>query len=50
MVAVRLIEDGHTRPEVPELCGISVSKMRRLVRRYRTTDSLSPSNFGGYKG
>ena len=36
LVAVRLIEEGHTRPEVAELCGISVSSVGRFVRRYRT--------------
>ena len=25
LVVVRLIEEGHTRPEVAELCGISLS-------------------------
>ena len=29
LVVVRLIEEGHTRPEVAELCGISVSDAER---------------------
>ena len=49
LVAVRLIEEGHTRPEVAELCGISVSSVFRFVRRYRATGSVSPDKFGGYK-
>ena len=50
LVVVRLIEEGHTRPEVAELCGISVSSVGRYVRRYRGTGSVSPDKFGGYKG
>ena len=49
LVAVRLIEEGHTRPEVAELCGISLSSVGRYVRRYRATGSVSPDQFGGYK-
>ena len=49
-VAVRLIGEGHTRPEVAELCGISLSTIGRYLRRYRTTASVRPSNFGGHKG
>ncbi len=49
MVAVRLIEEDHTRPEVAELCGISLSSVGRYVRRFRTTGSISPDKFGGYK-
>jgi DNA-binding NarL/FixJ family response regulator len=48
LVVVRLIEDGHTRPEVAELCGISLSSVGRYVRRYRATGSVSPDQFGGY--
>ena len=48
-VAVRLVEDDHTRPEVAELCGISLSTVGRYIRRYRTTGSVSPAKFGGYK-
>jgi putative transposase len=50
LVALRLIEAGHTRPEVAELCGISLSTVGRLIRRYRATGSVSPAKFGGYKG
>jgi len=49
LVVVRLIAEGHTRPEVAELCGISLSSVGRYVRRYRTTGSVSPEKFGGYK-
>jgi transposase len=49
-VAVRLIGEGHTRVEVAELCGISLSTVGRYLRRYRTTGSVRPAKFGGYKG
>ena len=49
LVVVRLIEEGHTRPEVAELCGISVSSVGRYIKRYRATGSVSPDKFGGYK-
>jgi transposase len=49
LVVVRLIEAGHTRPEVAELCGISLSSVGRYVRRYRVSGSVSPDKFGGYK-
>jgi transposase len=49
LVVVRLIEEGHSRPEVAELCGISLSTVGRYVRRYRTTGIVSPDKFGGYK-
>lgn len=49
LVVVRLIAEGHTRPEVAELCGISLSTVGRYVRRYRATGSVSPEKFGGYK-
>lgn len=48
-VVVRLIADGHTRAEVAELCGISLSSVGRYVRRYRASGSVSPDQFGGYK-
>ncbi len=36
LVVVRLIEEGHhPRPEVAELCGISVSSVGRYIRRYQ---------------
>jgi putative transposase len=50
LVVVRLIEEGHTRPEAAELCGISLSSVGRYLRRYRTTGSVRPEKFGGYKG
>jgi putative transposase len=50
LVVVRLIEEGHTRAEVAELCGISLSSVGRYLRRYRSTGSVSPTKFGGYKG
>jgi transposase len=49
LVVVRLISEGHTRPEVAELCGISRSTVGRYIRRYRATGSISPDKFGGYK-
>lgn len=49
LVVVRLIAEGHTRPEVAELCGISLSSVGRYIQRYRTTGSVSPEKFGGYK-
>jgi transposase len=48
-VAVRLIEAEHTRPEVADLCSLSLSTVGRYIRRYRTTGSVSPAKFGGYK-
>jgi transposase len=50
LVVVRLIEEGHTRPEVAELCGVSLSTVGRVIQRYRATGSVSPAKFGGYKG
>ncbi len=51
LVVVRLIAEGHTRPEAAaELCGISLSSVGRYLQRYRTTGSVSPEKFGGYKG
>ena len=49
LVVVRLIEEGHARPEVAELCAISLSSVGRYIRRYRATGSVSPEKFGGYK-
>jgi transposase len=49
LVVIRLIEEGHTRPEVAELCGISLSSVGRYIRRYRATGGVSPDKFGGYK-
>jgi transposase len=50
LVVVRLIEEGHTRPEAAEICGISLSSVGRYLRRYRATGNVSPEKFGGYKG
>ena len=50
VAAIRLIEAGHTRPEVSELCGISLSSVGRYLCRYRTTGDIRPDKFGGYKG
>lgn len=47
---IRLIEEGHTRPEAAELSWISLSSVGRMIRRGRTTGSVSPAKFGGYKG
>ena len=49
-VVIRLIEEDHTRPEVAELCAISLSSVGRFIQRYRTTGQVSPAKFGGYKG
>ena len=49
LVVVRLIDEGHTRPEVAELCGISLSSVGRYIQRYRATGSVIPDKFGGYK-
>ena len=49
LVVVRLIEEGETRPEVAEQCGTSLSTVGRYLRRYRTTGSVSPDKFDGYK-
>jgi transposase len=49
LVVVRLIEEGHTRVEVAELCGISISTVGRVIRRYRETGSVTGKKFGGHK-
>ena len=49
LVVVWLIDEGHTRPEVAELCGISLSSVGRYIQRYRATGSVIPDKFGGYK-
>jgi transposase len=46
---VRLIEDGHTREEAAQLCGVSLSSVGRFIRRFRTTGNVGPAKFGGYK-
>ena len=44
------IESGMSYEEVAEACGVSVSSVSRFVTRWRTTGSVSPEKFGGYKG
>lgn len=46
---VEAIEAGHTREEVAELFGLSLSTVGRLVRRKRETGSIRADKFGGYK-
>jgi transposase len=50
LTVVRLIDEGHTREEAAQLCGVSLSSVGRFIRRFRTTGSVSPEKFGGYKG
>ncbi len=50
LAVIRLIEDGYTREEAAQLCGVSLSSVGRFIRRFRTTGSVSPEKFGGYKG
>lgn len=50
LAVVRLIAEGHTREEAAQLCGISLSSVGRFIRRFRTTGSVSPDKFGGFKG
>jgi transposase len=47
---VQAIEAGHTYEEAAELSGVSVSSVSRLLTRWRSTGSVSPEKFGGYKG
>jgi transposase len=47
---VQAIEDGYTREEIAEAFEVSLSSVGRFVRRWRTTGSVSPEKFGGYKG
>lgn len=47
---VQAIEAGHTYEETSELCGVSVSSVSRFLTRWRTTGSVRPEKFGGYKG
>jgi hypothetical protein len=46
LVVVRLIEEEHTRPEVGELCGISLSSVCRDLRRYRAAASVRTNSAG----
>jgi transposase len=47
---VAAIEVGATRPEAAEQHEISLSSVGRYLRRKRETGSVSPAQFGGYKG
>jgi transposase len=47
---VQAIKSGHTYEEAAELCGVSVSSVSRFLTRWRSTGSVSPEKFGGYKG
>lgn len=47
---VQAIKVGHTYEEAAELAGVSVSSVSRLLTRWRSTGSVSPEKFGGYKG
>src|SRR5271166_5860318 len=47
---VHAIESGHTYEETAELCGVSVSSISRFLTRWRSTGSVNPEKFGGYKG
>ena len=47
---VQAIEGGHTYEEAAELCGVSISSVSRTLTRWRSTGSVSPEKFGGYKG
>src|SRR5271166_5237262 len=47
---VHAIESGHTYEETADLCGVSVSSVSRFLTRWRSTGSVSPEKFGGYKG
>ena len=49
VAVVRLIDAGHCREDVAELCGVSLSSVGRFVKRWRATGSVSPAKFGGYK-
>jgi transposase len=43
-------QDGATIRETAERFGVSISSVVRLRRLHRKTDSVSPAQFGGYKG
>src|SRR6266481_5585560 len=47
---VHAIESGHTYEETAELCDVSISSVSRFLTRWRSTGSVSPEKFGGYKG
>src|SRR3974390_3734644 len=47
---VEAIESGHTYEDAACLWGVSVSSVSRFLTRWRSTASVSPDKFGGYKG
>ena len=47
---VQAIESSHTYGEVAELYGVSISSVSRFLTRWRSTGSVRPEKFGGYKG
>jgi transposase len=47
---VHAIESGHTYEEAAELYGVSISSVSRFLTRWRSSGSVSPEQFGGYKG
>lgn len=47
---VQAIEGGSTREEVAATYELSLSSVGRFIKRWRTTGSVSPEKFGGYKG
>jgi transposase len=46
---LQAIESGHSYEEAAGLCGVSVSSVSRFLTRWRSTGSVSPAKFGGYK-
>jgi transposase len=46
---VHAIEAGHTYEQTAELCGVSISSVSRFLPRWRSTGSIRPKKFGGYK-
>jgi transposase len=47
---VEAIESGHSYEEAADVCGVSVSSVSRFLTRWRSTGSVRPEKFGGYKG
>src|SRR5712691_9474659 len=47
---VKEIEQGATLEEAAERYGVSLSSVVRFLRLDRETGSVSPAQFGGYKG
>ena len=46
---VEAIDDGATRPDAAEQCGVSISCGGRCLKLHRNTGSVSAAKFGGYK-